>query len=84
MNYDGYNCYTQRVKMDKIFNDTNTSPYNIYDKCYRGQNDSSNYINTGCEDNAGLMTFLNDPNVQDNWNIQPNSTWQPCNNKVFS
>jgi hypothetical protein len=44
--------------------------YNIYDKCYKSKNSASdNYINTGCEDNAGIMTFLNDKNVRANWNI---------------
>ena len=40
------------MKLDNKFNDTNTSAYNIYDKCYRGKNDSGNlgYVNTGCED----------------------------------
>ncbi len=72
--------------MDAKFNATNTSQYNIYDKCYRGKNDSSGlkYVNTGCEDEAGLMTYLNDPQVQQNWNIKDTREWKPCNNKVFA
>jgi hypothetical protein len=27
------------------------------------------YINTGCEDDVGVITFLNDPVVKKNWNI---------------
>lgn len=70
--------------MDSKFNDTNTSEYNIYDKCYRGQNDSVDlsYVNTGCEDEAGLITYLNDPHVQESWNIRPKE-WKPCSSKVF-
>ena len=48
--------------------------YNIYDKCYKTPNltddDNLEYINTGCEDNAGIMTFLNDHVVKQKWNIQ--------------
>jgi hypothetical protein len=47
-NYDGVDCFQQRLKLDSLFNDTNTSAYNIYDKCYKGQNDSLSYLNTGC------------------------------------
>jgi len=44
--------------------------YNIYDKCYKSKtNSSSNYVNTGCEDNEGIMNYLNDKNVRNNWNI---------------
>lgn len=70
--------------LDNKFSVTNTSSYNIYDKCYKGQNDSSSlkYVNTGCEDEAGLMNYLNDPHVQMNWNIRAKE-WKPCNNKVF-
>ena len=58
--------------MDGYFNKTNTSMYNIYDKCYKSKEKADNlgYINTGCEDNAGIITFLNDANVKKNWNIQ--------------
>ena len=44
--------------------------YNIYDNCYKSKTTDTQYINTGCEDNAGIMTFLNDPNVRKNWNIK--------------
>jgi len=67
LNYNSVACLTQRNKLDSQFNDTNTSAYNIYSKCYKGQNDSvSNleYVNTGCEDDAGILTYLNDPVVQ--------------------
>jgi len=48
--------------------------YNIYDKCYKSKTNSSRlgYVNTGCEDEAGLLTYLNDPHVKQNWNINPN------------
>lgn len=57
--------------MDKQFNQTNSSMYNIYNKCYKTKNDTfeDNYINTGCEDDLGVVNFLNDPNVKKNWNI---------------
>lgn len=63
--------------MDGYFNKTNTSMYNVYDKCYKTPNDTIEedlsfdleYINTGCEDNLGIITFLNDPNVKKNWNL---------------
>ena len=70
MNYDSYDCFVQRGKLDAFFNTTNSSMYNIYDKCYKSKTTSVNYVNTGCEDNAGIMTFLNDPNVKKNWNIK--------------
>lgn len=70
--------------MDTIFNATNSSMYNIYDKCYKTKNTTNlKYINTGCEDNAGVMTFLNDKNVRKNWNIQVEKDWIPCNTKIF-
>ena len=73
--------------MDGYFNQTNTSMYNIYDKCYKTPNvteeDDLEYINTGCEDNAGIMTFLNDAHVKENWNIKEQKEWQPCNKKIF-
>jgi hypothetical protein len=45
--------------------------YNIYDKCYKTRNDSEEleYVNTGCEDNVGILSFLNDANTKKNWNI---------------
>lgn len=85
LNYDTAECYTKRVEMDTIFNKTSTSMYNIYSRCYRTINDTfeDNYINTGCEDNVGILTFLNDPNVKKNWNILTDKEWQPCNMNVF-
>jgi hypothetical protein len=46
--------------------------YNIYDKCYKTKTNSSNYVNTGCEDDEGILTYLNDDNVKKNWNIKYN------------
>ena len=40
------------------------------------------YINTGCEDDAGIMTFLNDANNKKNWNIDVDKEWTPCNRKI--
>lgn len=57
-----------RENLNKLFDATNTSMYNIYDKCYKTKK-TSNYVNTGCEDNEGIMDYLNDKNVQKNWNI---------------
>lgn len=81
---DSYECYQQRLILDSKFNDLNTSEYNIYDKCYRGKNDSIDlsYVNTGCEDEAGLVNYMNDVHFQGNWNIRPKE-WKPCNTKVF-
>jgi len=83
LNYEDVDCYTKRNEMDKIFNTTNTSMYNIYDKCYRSQNSSENYINTGCEDNAGILTFLNEPSTKKKWNIYTEKEWTPCSSDVF-
>lgn len=83
LNSDNYECFVQRKKLDGYFNDTNSSLYNIYDKCYKSKNTSRQYINTGCEDNAGLMTFLNDPSVKKNWNIDTSKEWVPCDENVF-
>lgn len=83
MNSDTYDCFTQRKKLDGIFNNTNSSMYNIYDKCYKSQTTDYQYVNTGCEDNAGIMTFLNDPNVKKNWNIDTKKEWAPCDSHVF-
>ena len=69
--------------MDELFDNCTTSPYNIYDKCWRGKNDTGNYVNTGCEDEAGIMNYLNDPTVKQNWNIRSDKEWLPCNKKVF-
>lgn len=59
--------------------------YNIYSQCYKTANSSfeDNYINTGCEDNLGVLTFLNDPNVRINWNIDTDKEWEPCNKNIF-
>lgn len=85
LNYDTADCYTKRIEMDTIFNKTNSSMYNVYSKCYKTVNDTfeDNYINTGCEDNVGILTFLNDPNVKKNWNIDSDKEWEPCNRNVF-
>ena len=69
--------------MDKKFNETNSSMYNIYDRCYKTQNSSSNYINTGCEDHIGILTFFNEPSTRKRWNIKGDTEWTPCNKKVF-
>ena len=29
-----------------------------------------------------MINYLNDPHVQENWNIKPKE-WKPCNSKVF-
>lgn len=70
------------MNLDAKFNATETSEYNIYDKCYKGQNDSVGYVNTGCEDEAGLVNYLNDPVVQGNWNIRAKE-WRPCNSRIY-
>ena len=72
--------------MDGYFNATNTSMYNIYDKCYKTVNESLeelDYINSGCEDHAGITTFLNDPFVKKKWNIDNPKEWEPCNSKII-
>lgn len=84
LNYDGITCYTEREKLNKQFKDTNTSMYNIYDKCYKAKNTTGlKYVNTGCEDDAGITNFLNDPSVKEHWNFLANKEWTPCNTTVF-
>jgi hypothetical protein len=57
--------------MSKIFNATNSSIYNIYDKCYKAiPNNDLKYVNTGCEDNAGIIDYFNSPTVRASWNIE--------------
>ena len=69
--------------MNKLFDATNTSMYNIYGKCYKAKNTTGlKYVNTGCEDDAGLVNFLNDPSVKKNWNFM-DKEWVPCNRTVF-
>jgi len=74
--------------LNQLFDDTNTSMYNIYDKCYKTTAKSSQkdvgYVNTGCEDEKGIMTFLNDKNVKKNWNIIVDKEWTPCNKTIFN
>lgn len=48
LNYDSFACYEKRVAMDKQFNSTLTSMYNIYAKCYKSDNASANVVNSGC------------------------------------
>jgi hypothetical protein len=58
--------------------------YNLYDKCYKTKNTTGlKYVNTGCEDDAGITNFLNDPSVKKNWNFLENKEWTPCNTTVF-
>jgi hypothetical protein len=42
-----YECYLARQALDKIYNGTNTSAYNIYAKCYNSSA-TENTINLGC------------------------------------
>lgn len=84
MNYDGITCFTQRDRLNKEFIATNTSMYNIYNKCYKAKNTTGlKYVNTGCEDDAGLTNFLNDPSVKKNWNLLADKEWTACNTTVF-
>ena len=71
---DDYECFQQRKQMDKQFNDTETSIYNIYTKCYRTGNKTDS-INTGCIDEQGIIDYLNDPNVKDEWNVDKDKVW---------
>ena len=66
---DEYGCYLERQQMDKNFNATNTSPYNIYSKCYHPKNNTVNVMNTGCEDEEGVLKFFNTDNFKNFWNI---------------
>ena len=50
---DPYECYLVRQKLDKDFNSTNTSAYNIYSKCYNSTkaqfySEQLGIINQGC------------------------------------
>jgi len=58
--------------------------YNIYNKCYKSTNTSSNYVNTDCEDTYGILTFLNDPSIRKKWNIQTDKEWTTCNDKIYA
>ena len=68
--------------MDKDYNATNTSAYNIYATCYPNKDDT---INLGCEDETGPINYLNDPDFQRNWNIKDieGKRWEPCSKKVW-
>lgn len=69
--------------MDKDYNATNTSAYNIYNKCYKSP---ANTINLGCEDETGPITYLNDADFKRNWNIKEieGHKWEPCSQKVWT
>jgi hypothetical protein len=87
LNYDGFSCFTQRKNLDDIFDATKSPTFNIYDKCYKSnttQNSEVKYVNTNCEDNIGIMTYLNDPNVKKNWNIPEDKAWTPCNDQIYA
>jgi hypothetical protein len=72
------------MRLNKEFGATNTSMYNIYNKCYKAKNTTGlKYVNTGCEDDAGLTNFMNDPSVKKNWNFMVDKEWTACNTTVF-
>jgi hypothetical protein len=83
LNYDSFDCFTQRENLNKLFNATNSSMYNIYDKCYKAKPTEFSYVNTGCEDEAGIVNFLNDPSIRNKFNINVEKEWVPCNFTVF-
>ncbi len=64
-------------RFDSKFQATNTSSYNIYAKCYKGQGNSM-VPNTGCEDEDGIITFLNDAGIQTKMHVIPGN-WTVCN-----
>lgn len=80
---DPYECYKQRQILDKNYNATNTSAYNIYAKCYKAA--GSNTINMGCEDEVGPITYLNDADFKRNWNIREieGHKWEPCSERIW-
>lgn len=80
---DPFQCYLARQKIDKEVNATNTSAYNIYAKCWNNNN-KSNTINLGCEDESGATAYLNDPHFRQNWNIREGITWKPCDLKIWN
>lgn len=76
-----YNIY------DKCFQTPNNTFESIVGDSSEGSSDEAeevNYINTGCEDNVGILTFLNDKNVKKNWNVDVDKEWLPCNNNIFA
>lgn len=83
LNFSSYECFQQRTVVDKIFNGTNSSMYNIYAPCYKSKT-TENYINTGCEDNIGILQYLNDARVRESWNIRTDKEWMPCNDKIHA
>jgi hypothetical protein len=60
---DPFMCYMARQALDKNYNATNTSAYNIYAKCYNNSK-TANTINMGCEDETGATSYLNDPSFR--------------------
>lgn len=66
--------------MDKNFNATNTSAYNIYSKCYFSANQT---INDRCEDEEGMLKFFNTAEFKQYWNIKNEKTWEVCNKTIW-
>ena len=56
---------------------------NIYDKCYKTVNDSSNVINSGCEDESNVINYLNQESLKENWHVKTDIKWEVCNATVF-
>ena len=85
MNYSSGFCYTKRQELDKVFNETNSSMYNIYAKCYASGNTTLSIVggaNEKCEDTAGIIEFLNDPAIKKQLHVN-DVKFSVCNEEVY-
>jgi hypothetical protein len=53
----------RRLELDKYYENSNTSAYNIYSKCYNISN-IGNSINLACEDESGPIDYTNQPDFK--------------------
>ena len=81
MGYDSDLCKERRQQLDKLFDSTNSSMYNIYDKCYKS--DKVDLHNTVCVDESAIVTVLNDPGFQTALHVNQ-VAYKVCNDLVRS
>lgn len=81
MGYDSEFCGDQRAILDKLWNSTNSSIYNVYAKCHKSDKISVGVPNPGCEDQYGLHLILNEADLQDSLHVT-RGTWSVCNPEV--
>jgi carboxypeptidase C (cathepsin A) len=73
--YDSDICASRRQQIDKLFDSTNSSAYNIYEKCYKAAG------NPICEDESAILTVLNDDGFQTALHVT-NGNFSVCNQNV--